>query len=259
MFKIALLVITAIVSFSAVAEEKIVWNKTPITIILSPNSERVVSFTSNRVRVKVPSEIQGKLSTLSNNGSVYWLADEEFESQQVLVQDKNTQQIIVINLSASKQAGSSEPLLILNGEQEPSNVGASNNGNAADIVVATPQYGYDKMTKVAALHVYAPSRLITLPAGMNRTKVKQRTDDFLVRHHRITMKPIISFHNAGLYVTAVKLKNNEGFKVTLDPRDIRGDWLAATFQHVLLGRKGSTKDTTTVYLVSRRPFWEAYK
>jgi hypothetical protein len=40
----------------------------------------------------------------------------------------------------------------------------------------------------------------------------------------------------------------------LDPRDLRGAWLTATFQHHRLLPKGDEADTTAVYLISARPF-----
>jgi hypothetical protein len=60
---------------------------------------------------------------------------------------------------------------------------------------------------------------------------------------------------AGLHtVTAVKLKNKTRHPVVLDPRQLRGSWLTATFQHNRLLPAGDDADSTAVYLVSDRPF-----
>jgi Protein of unknown function (DUF3438). len=45
------------------------------------------------------------------------------------------------------------------------------------------------------------------------------------------------------YVTAVKLANLTREPVLLDPRDLRGRWLTATFQHARLFPAGSEADT----------------
>ena len=58
----------------------------------------------------------------------------------------------------------------------------------------------------------------------------------------------------GLYVTAVKLTNRTELPQTLDPRDLQGTWLSATFQHHRLLPMGDEADTTAVYLISARPF-----
>ena len=39
--------------------------------------------------------------------------------------------------------------------------------------------------------------------------------------------------------------------VALDPRVLQGDFLTATFQHEALGPRGTTEDTTVLYLVTR--------
>jgi len=72
------------------------------------------------------------------------------------------------------------------------------------------------------------------------------------------MTPVISFSSGGLYITAVKLENKQKERVILDPRQIRGKWLAATFQHASLGPAGEITDTTALYLISDRPFWESF-
>ncbi len=55
----------------------------------------------------------------------------------------------------------------------------------------------------------------------------------------------------GLAVTAVKLQNANAQHLALDPRDLMGNFVAATFQHPYLGARGDASDTTTVYLVTR--------
>lgn len=54
-----------------------------------------------------------------------------------------------------------------------------------------------------------------------------------------------------LWVTAVKLRNTSSQPVALDPRELMGAFVTATFQHPYLGAKGDASDTTTVYLVTR--------
>ena len=65
---------------------------------------------------------------------------------------------------------------------------------------------------------------------------------------------MVAWRANGLYVTAVKLTNRTDQPQTLDPRDLRGAWLTATFQHHRLLPKGDEADTTAVYLISARPF-----
>jgi hypothetical protein len=53
------------------------------------------------------------------------------------------------------------------------------------------------------------------------------------------------------WVTALRLTHTGAGWITLDPRVLQGDFLAATFQHEALGPSGSPEDTTVLYLVTR--------
>jgi len=59
-----------------------------------------------------------------------------------------------------------------------------------------------------------------------------------------------------LYVTAVRVTSNSLKTITLDPRLLRGDFLAASSQHTNVNAAGEEGDTTTWYLVSDQPFDE---
>jgi hypothetical protein len=76
----------------------------------------------------------------------------------------------------------------------------------------------------------------------------------LVHGGAIEATPLVAWRSGGLYVTAVKLTNRTHQPQTLDPRNLRGAWLTATFQHHRLLPKGDEADTTAVYLISARPF-----
>lgn len=243
----------AFLPMKSFADEKVVWDKTPIKVILKPNTEKMVVFPSSSVRAKIPAAIASSLSTLSVNGVIYWEASEEFTDKRILVQDVATQKTIVIHLSSNEQQGTDEQVTVLFSEAK-----TESSTSASHEKQESTRHGYETLTRVAAQHLYAPERLIHVPEGMHRINVAQESDTHLIRGHITEMTPIISFSNAGLYITAVKLVNKQKEKAILDPRDIRGKWLAATFQHATLGAAGEITDTTAVYLISDRPFWESF-
>jgi hypothetical protein len=86
---------------------------------------------------------------------------------------------------------------------------------------------------------------------VNRVVIKH-----LIHGIKINAKAISSWRYASLYVTAIELKNQTRKYIILDPRMIRGQWKAATFQHVRLHPTGSESDTSALYLISDRPFHE---
>ena len=98
-----------------------------------------------------------------------------------------------------------------------------------------------------------PSRLVKDRPGVVRVPVARDAVE-LVHGGTIEATPLVAWRANGLYVTAVKLTNRTEQPQTLDPRDLRGAWLTATFQHHRLLPKGDEADTTAVYLISARPF-----
>jgi len=255
--KLFTIIITALLTFAFLptktfADEKVIWDKTPIKVVLKPNQERMIVFPSTSVRVKIPAAIANSLSTLSNNGVIYWESLEEFTDKRILVQDTVSQKTVVIHLSSSDSLGSDDQVTVLYPESKA--VTTPSNSESNDLT----HYGYETLTRVAAHHLYAPERLINIPEGIHRVNVAQQSDTHLIRGLIIDMTPVISFSNGGLYITAVKLVNKQKERVILDPREIRGKWLAATFQHASLGANGEITDTTALYLISDRPFWESF-
>ena len=89
--------------------------------------------------------------------------------------------------------------------------------------------------------------------NLSRVPVTNKTVA-LVRGGAVEATPLIGWSAGRRYVTAVKLTNTSSQPVVLDPRRLRGRWLAATFQHARLLPNGDEADTTCVYLISARPF-----
>ena len=114
-------------------------------------------------------------------------------------------------------------------------------------------WGYAALTRYAAQQLYAPTRLIPRQPGVVAIPVSAEPVE-LVHGARIEAVPVAAWKAGLRYVTAVKLTNRTQRPVVLDPRELRGAWLAATFQHNRLLPAGDEADTTAVYLISDRPF-----
>jgi integrating conjugative element protein (TIGR03749 family) len=115
------------------------------------------------------------------------------------------------------------------------------------------QPSYIQLTRFAAQQLYAPARLVKDRPGIVRVPVRRDAVD-LLHGGTVEATPLVAWRANGLYVTAVKLTNRTEQAQTLDPRDLRGAWLTATFQHYRLLPMGNEADTTAVYLISARPF-----
>ena len=253
--------------------ERIVWRKTPVAIALETGRERLVHFPAS-VRLGIPRSLTAVLRSQSINGTLYLLATRPFSKTRVLVRPETDGPIYVLDLSA-RPAEPTGP-----GEQEqpplpeihimpegPSGNAATTAGDSAAAAMdaagsgvpsrgargRSGAWGYVALTRFAARQLYAPARLLETKPGVVWLPVPDRTVA-LVRGGKIEATPVQSWKTGRLYVTAVKLTNRGPGPVVLDPRQLRGAWLTATFQHNRLHRAGSEADTTAVYLVSDRPF-----
>ena len=225
--------------------ERIEWKKTPIRLELTVGEERLVEFPAS-VKVGVPGNLQSVLRTQSVNGTVYLLAHAPFESTRVMVREIDGGQIYLFDISASKKPSQNHPIQVF--VQEASEPGDLNDGNAV-----ASNISYVTLTRFAAWQLYAPARLLQDGPGIVRTPVA-RDPINLVRGGAIDATPLVAWRAGGYYLTAVKLTNRSDQPQTLDPRNLRGAWLTATFQHHRLLPAGNEADTTAVYLISARPF-----
>lgn len=234
--------------------ERLFWDKTPLNVTLTVGQERLVSFPAG-VRVGIPGALTAKLRTQSNAGTVYWQAREAFEPHRIEVREIEGPGIYLIDLSAVKPQGlPNRPLEIQRRqEQRPAQIVSGSSKRKR----RSPTLGRVALTRFAAQQLYAPVRLTQKSAHIHRVSVSSKPLTQLLRGANIQAQPLASWHSGALYVTAVALSNHSRDFITLDPRALRGRWQAATFQHTRLHPTGTEADTTTLYLISDRPFHEA--
>lgn len=231
--------------------ERIVWTKAPIPLSLPVGKERIVSFPAD-VRAGIPPQLGDALRTQSVAGTLYWLAHKPFPATRVQIQEIDSGRIYLLDLRADSNAISTAPVEIV--------ARSSATKDTDGTTLAThdaAQVDYVTLTRYAAQQMYAPKRLLRDPPGVYRAPLRIKHAVALVRGGAIEATPLSTWHGGGLYVTAVKLRNVTHAPVVLDPRDLRGQWLAATLQHARLLPAGDEADTTCVYLVSARPFEES--
>lgn len=262
------------------AEEMVKWdNRQPIKLTLTVGEERTVVFPDN-VQVGIPPEIaSASLRTQSVGGAVYWKPSKAFPSQRVYVRLVDSGHIVLFDLAAAdatpgKAAVAPEPMRVLFPEGMDLHPVKPLDPNAAasaatpapataaapDEEAAAPVVTPVTLVRFAAQQLYAPQRLLRDLPGINRVPMRApKIMNTLYRGDEVQGIPVASWSGGGYYVTAVKLINQTEGVVHLDPRRLRGDLLYAAFQHksLTLGPKGTETDTTSVYLVTERPFADA--
>lgn len=228
-----------------------VWNKLPIHIVLPVGKERRIDFPL-AINLQVPSSIKvmSERIQVTESGSVYWIASTSFKKQRVNAVTE-TGYSYILDIEARPNAHQ-HPIAIVDERipKEESNTGQS----------SRPAYDYDyvDLVRFAAQSVYAPDRLIKPLPGLRRVKI-DKAPIALVKGSDLITEPMAQWVAPtipSLYVTAVRITSNSLKNITLDPRLLRGDFLAASAQHTRVNSAGEDGDTTTWYVISGQPFDE---
>ncbi|WP_052808396.1 TIGR03749 family integrating conjugative element protein [Methyloterricola oryzae] len=241
--------------------ERLVWNRVPLAVTLPVGRERLVSFPV-AVRTGLPGDLRSSLlRTQIVDGTIYWRAEQPFAAHRVQVQALGSGNTYLLDLSASEQSETS-PIEVVIPEHRPERGAAGNNRPSSATTESyegrrNPQHDYVSLMRMAAQQMYAPRRLLRMPDGVHGAGVSHASAGDLIRGSPTEVLPLAAWRSSGLHVTAVKLRNKGREALILDPRTLRGRWLACTFQHAKLFPRGDERDTTAVYLISDLPFQEA--
>ena len=225
--------------------ERIEWKKVPIRLGLVVGQEQRIEF-PDAVKVGIPSSIQPLLRTQSVNGTVYLLAHAPFDTKRIMVRELDSGRIYLFDITSKQDGAAAHPLQIY--------VTDDSGANDLEVNDSSPeQPSYIQLTRFAAQQLYAPSRLVKDNPVITRVPISRDSFD-LLHGGAIEAIPLVAWRANGLYITAIKLTNRTHQARILDPRDLRGAWLTASFQHHRLFPMGDEADTTAVYLISARPF-----
>lgn len=236
--------------------ERIVWRGVPVRVDLRLGVERIIELSGARqVRAGLLGGPVPGLRVQILGNRVYLLAKRPFASTRMLIRSDDGRSAL-LDLAADEGFPAGRTLAILSSPVvEP----------AASEVEAAPlpkkRVGYVGLVRHAAQSLYAPERLIPRSPDIVDAPLHVSGTVPLVRGGAVEALPIASWRASGphgpLWVTACRLRNLSHEPAILDPRDLRGEWLAAAFQHARLAPRGDPADTTTAYLISSSNFQKA--
>ncbi len=249
-FGVTLLLVQSLAYAETGTLERIEWKKVPIRLKLVVGQEQRIEFPAS-VKVGVPASVQPLLRTQSVNGTVYLLAHAPFDTNRLMVRELDSGRIYLFDITSTENGVATHPVQIYMADS-----GANDHG-AGGHELSPGQPSYIQLTRFAAQQLYAPSRLVKDSPTIIRVPVSRDSVN-LLHSGMVKATPLVAWRANGLYVTAVKLTNLTHQARTLDPRDLRGAWLTASFQHHRLLPMGDEADTTAVYLISARPFEVSY-
>jgi len=243
------------------AVEVLRWERLPLTVSLVVGEERVV-FLDRNVRVGVPDAVGERLRVQSAGGAIYLRANAPIESARLQLQDAETGALMLVDVTAAAAAPGAaplEPIRIIDATRQAERDEKDRRDCrmsaecAADFMQAASGTPVPViLTRYAAQSLYAPLRTIEEVAGIVPVALPRNlTLETLLPGLAIRAKALAAWRLADHWVTAVRLTHTAQGWLTLDPRTLQGDFVAATFQHPTLGPAGESTDTTVVYIVTR--------
>jgi len=251
------------------ATEILKWERIPLAVPLVVGQERIV-FVDANVRVGMPAAIADKLRVQSTGGALYLTAKEPIAPTRLQLQNVATGEIVLIDIAATPaQPGQPplEPAKILPGDTPPTRYGQLASSAPKPSAKASRQSEADEeepapprretpipvvLTRYAAQMLYAPLRTVEPVDGVAQVRIDKRLDlSTLLPALPVDASQLGAWRLDDHWVTAVKLRNQTGQRLVLDPRELMGDFATATFQHPYLGARGDASDTTVLYLVTK--------
>lgn len=230
------------------------WDRKPLPVALQVQKERII-FMDKNVKVGYPAELDGKLRIQSTGGAVYLKALETFPSTRIEFRDVTTGEIFLFDLVAALKVANPEEAIrvVFDGTVEKQSFSTNRDDNS-DLPISNsrPQLPVPAaLTRYAAQSLYAPLHAVESLEGVRRVAHRlPKKITTLLPAYSIEATPLISWQLDEYVVTAIRLQNKGNNQITLDPRELQGQFYAATFQHNWLGGYGGNEDTTTLYLVT---------
>lgn len=233
---------------------RLIWNRAPLPLGLQVGTERLITFPAP-VRLGIPPDIAPLLRVQVVDRTAYIVTSAPFNKARIVAENPVNGTVILLDVTALKSGAASAPVeIFLDRKSERDAVSA----RRTKIDDEEPVAEVDKvsLTRYAAQQLYAPRRLIKELQGVRQVQLDLRPVAGLYRNALIKAEPVGGWRSPDFFVTAVKLTNTGQSPIELDPRNLRGDWRTATFQHTRILAAGNEEDTTVVYLISDRRFEE---
>ncbi len=183
----------------------------------------------------------------SAGGAIYLRASEPIEPTRLQLQDADSGALILLDIAAeAAPAGQAplEPVRIVEAEGAPTRYGdltaaATADDDTQDAVSRTAHETPVPvvLTRYAAQNLYAPLRTVEPVSGITRVNLKRNLPlDTLLPTLPVRTRALAAWRLDGLWVTAVRLTNTSKRWLSLDPRDLQGDFMTGHSSTTRWGR-----------------------
>lgn len=247
--------------FPADDSEHLVWKGDPISISLPLGKEKRIIFPS-----QVSVDLKGALNTdqirvINDNKSIYLTALKSFSITRIYITLQDSGEVLLIDLLTDSNASdTSQQIEIKKNFATDSNSVTSVVKDGSSDLKTTESSSYVDLIRFAWQQIYSPKRLLNINLNFQRSPMQ--TQPFvsdLVYGDKVIAHPETSWISGTKYVTAVLLRNKYPHETKIRvSKDLCGDWMAATLypRSILQPYGHKDKDSTMLFLISKRPFGE---
>lgn len=235
----------------ALATSLLVYTGDPLPVLLPVGKERRIEIKgAQQVRIGLSEALKEYLHVESAGPHVWLTARDALPPQRVYL--KTETELLILTIRTDPLAPT-EPLNIT--------VDLGNSKSSSPFLPAR-RPSYVALMRYAIQTLYAPDHRKASVPGIRQSPInEQPVALFRCRAtypsacgNAVESIPHAAWEALPYYVTAVTVRNRLPESLTLDPRDIRGQFVASTIVHPRLKASGSAQDTTTVVLISNVPF-----
>jgi integrating conjugative element protein (TIGR03749 family) len=238
---------------SSSATEILRWQRLPLPIPLVVGQERVILMDRN-VRIGIPASLGERLRVQTAGGAIYLRANSPIEPTRLQLQDAENGALILIDIvavPATTDQSPLEPVRIIDDEHPTGRSVEAERTEETPCPIHTTPVAVT-LTRYAAQVLYAPLRAVEPISGITSVPVSRNLAlETLLPMLPVRARALVAWRLNDHWLTAIKLTNAADRWLTLDPRALQGDFVAATFQHPDLGPAGDSTDTTVLYLITR--------
>jgi len=235
---IYLLLLVSPLSMAAETAMTLIWDRSPIPVNIQASTEREIHFTSQQLKVFVPTAIQDKTRVTTQNGVVFIYAHAVFPKTRIKVHDLESNMVFLLDITGVTQAHT-HPLRI----------------NQADHVVSQAETMTTPIDYRVELIRYALQRFQGIERLQEPLKGVQQQAPIQKKWLNlpgIKEKSLAAYSAAQYRVEVIELNNRLSTPQTINVNtDIIGRWVSRSLYQQQLRPLGAKGDSTLLLLVSK--------
>lgn len=245
-----------LIAQSATATDVLVWNKKPLEIRLEVGKERLIEFPDN-IEFGLPIKLSTRLKPHSAAGVAYLTPLAAFPKTRIQVRLASNNEIIFIDLFATEPEDDTpmELVKIISNQEQ-----IEADKQEQDRFEESGTISLKELVQYASHDYFAPPRLRTEALSLRVSDVTTPLDLRLLFSGEsaglFTLRALRQYRTIDYTLTAILVTNRSDSPQNIVYSDIKSDYVTVSSQHLSVGPKSSSTQSTVLYFVTERPLSE---